>query len=135
MIFLLDTTTVSDLMRENPRAEERLSHIAPTDRVVVCSIVRGEIRYGIERLPPGKRHDALESKAAHLFAAIPCEPVPPIAGDQYGKIKATSQGKGFPLDENDLWIAATALSLGATLVSRDTDFYPVDGLNVIDWTK
>jgi hypothetical protein len=25
--------------------------------------------------------------------------------------------------------------LGATLVSRDTDFYRVDGLNVTDWTK
>ncbi|MGI8742900.1 MAG: PIN domain-containing protein [Bryobacteraceae bacterium] len=26
------------------------------------------------------------------------------------------------MDENDLWIAATALVLDATLVTRDTDF-------------
>lgn len=35
------------------------------------------------------------------------------------------------LDENDLWIAATAMSIGATLVSRDRDFRGIDGLSVI----
>lgn len=36
------------------------------------------------------------------------------------------------MDENDLWIAATTLSMNATLVSRDTDFLRVDGLNVVE---
>jgi predicted nucleic acid-binding protein len=35
------------------------------------------------------------------------------------------------MDENDLWVAATALALGATLVSRDRDFEGVDGLRVV----
>ncbi|HUE24770.1 MAG TPA: PIN domain-containing protein [Bryobacteraceae bacterium] len=35
------------------------------------------------------------------------------------------------LDENDLWIAATAISLGATLVSRDRDFEGIEGLRVL----
>jgi predicted nucleic acid-binding protein len=38
------------------------------------------------------------------------------------------------LDENDLWIAATARALGAVLVSRDADFARVDGLSTEDWT-
>jgi predicted nucleic acid-binding protein len=37
------------------------------------------------------------------------------------------------MDENDLWIAATALALGATLVSRDGDFKQIDGLSVENW--
>jgi tRNA(fMet)-specific endonuclease VapC len=135
VIFLLDTTTFSDLMRENPRTQSKLRGIAPTDRVAICSIVRGEVRHGIERLPLGKRREALDAKSRQLFAALPCEPVLPIAGDLYGRIKATVQSKGLLLDENDLWIAATALSLGATLVSRDTDFHRVDGLSVADWTN
>jgi predicted nucleic acid-binding protein len=39
------------------------------------------------------------------------------------------------LDENDLWIAATARQSRATLVSRDSDFQRIDGLKVEDWTK
>jgi predicted nucleic acid-binding protein len=135
VIFLLDTTAFSDLMQENPRTQDKLATLAPADRVAICSIVRGEIRYGIERVPLGKRREALEAKSLRLFAAIPCESVPPVAGDQYGRIKATSQEKGLSLDENDLWIAATTLSLGATLVSRDTDFQRVDGLTLADWSK
>ena len=36
-----------------------------------------------------------------------------------------------PIDENDRWIAATALALGATLVTRDGDFAGIGGLAVI----
>jgi len=50
------------------------------------------------------------------------------------KIKLTRQQKGLTLDENDLWIAATALALGAILISRDSDFQYIEGLKVEDWT-
>jgi len=69
-----------------------------------------------------------------LFAVFACEPVPASAGDHYGRIKLDGQRKGAALDENDLWIAATALALGATLISRDTDFQEIDGLAIEDWT-
>ncbi len=39
------------------------------------------------------------------------------------------------MDENDLWIAATALSLGATLVTRDSDYEGIEGLQIEDWSK
>jgi predicted nucleic acid-binding protein len=135
VIYLLDTTTFSDLMREQPRTQARVASLAATDSVAICSVVRGEIRYGIERLPPGKRRETLEAKSRRLLAAIPCESVPPAAGDQYGRIKAAVQNRGLSLDENDLWIAATALSLEATLISRDSDFERVDGLGLVDWSE
>lgn len=40
------------------------------------------------------------------------------------------------MEENDLWIAATAISLGAVLVSADGDFERVGApLELEDWTK
>ena len=135
MIFLLDTTAVSDLMREHPRVMQHLAETTVPDRVVTCSVVRGEILFGIERLPQGNRRTRLADKALRLFAAVPCEAVPAEAGDHYARIKIASRRKGLVLDENDLWIAATVLSLAATLVSRDSDFGRADGLNVVDWTQ
>jgi len=69
-----------------------------------------------------------------LFAVFPCEPVPDSSGEHYARAKLARQRSGLPLDENDLWIAATALALGATLVTRDNDFRHIDGLTVDNWT-
>jgi len=134
MMFLLDTNAFSDLMRKNTKLELRLSSLAPADGVVICPIVRGEIRYGIEQLPQSRRRQDLETQAGPLFAVIPCEAIPEAAGDHYARVKLTRQQKGLVLDENDLWIAATALALGAALVTRDRDFQEIEGLSVDDWT-
>jgi tRNA(fMet)-specific endonuclease VapC len=134
VIFLLDTNAFSDLMRENPKIDDHLAGISPMDRVVICTVVRGEILYGIKRLSNSKRQQDLEDKAIQLFSVIPCEPILESAGDYYAMIKITQQRKGLALDENDLWIAATALALGAVLISRDSDFYQVDTLVVNNWS-
>ena len=65
------------------------------------------------------------------MASLRCEPVPEQAGDLYAFLKLARQQRGLALDENDLWVAATALALRATLVSRDRDFAGIDGLVVV----
>ena len=132
MIYLLDTSAVSALMRADAGIASWLSSIGADDRVVICTVVRGEILFGLERLAPGRRRTDLEGKAGKLFAAMPCEPIPPAVGDRYADVKITQQRRGLPLDENDLWIAATALALNATLISRDSDFQAIEELAVIE---
>ena len=90
-------------------------------------VVRGEILYGIVRLPRGKRRAELKSKADKLFASILCEGILEPAGDHYANEKYACQSKGLNLDENDLWLAATALTSGAALVTRDNDFQQIGG--------
>ncbi|MGA2115195.1 MAG: PIN domain-containing protein [Bryobacteraceae bacterium] len=131
MIYLLDTNAISALMRADARMASWLSSIGVDDRVMICAIARGEILFGLERLAPGRRRTELEGKAGKLFAVLPCEPVPAAAADVYAKVKISQQRRGIPLDENDLWMAATALALDATLVSRDSDFQTIEGLTVV----
>ena len=105
-----------------------LASLGADDLVITCVIARGEILFGLERLAAGRRRAELEGKAARLFAAMPCEAIPAVAGDRYARLKAIQQRAGLPLDENDLWIAATTLALGAALVTRDSDFQAIEGL-------
>ena len=135
MIFLFDTNAVSDFMDRNPMVDQHLAAVAPGDRVVTSVIVRGEILYGLERLPRGTRRDALSSKAIAALSGMPCEGVPPAAADHYGRLKAAAERRGIAFDENDLWIAATALTIGAIVITRDADFYRPPGIRLEDWTR
>ena len=106
----MDTHVFRELMREHPKVDAHLASAAPAERVMICSVVRGEIRYGIERLPQGRRRQELEAKATKLFAMLPCQPVPEAAGAHDATVKLTRERRGLALDEHDLWIAATALA-------------------------
>ena len=135
MIFLFDTNAVSDWMSRRRMIDEHYAAIAPPDVVVTCTIVRGEILFGIEQMAPGKRRDALAASAHYALSSITCEAVPAVAATHYARIKFGAETHGFALDENDLWIAATAISLSAVLVTRDKDFAGVPALRIEDWTK
>ena len=67
MLFLLDSNAFSDLMRKNPRVEEWLAALSANDKVVICRIVRGEILYGLARLPQGRRRESLAKQTAPLL--------------------------------------------------------------------
>lgn len=134
MTFLLDTNVLSDLMRRHPALEAHPERLSASDRVITCTIARGEILYGLARLPSGQRRAQLELKAANLFGVLHCESIPELAADRYAVVKFARERRGLAMDENDLWIVATALALGATLVSRDTDVRQVDNLMVENWT-
>jgi tRNA(fMet)-specific endonuclease VapC len=133
-VYLLDTTTFSYLMRDDPNVRARIGALSATDRLAISATVRGEILYGIERLPAGRRRQALEAKAQQLFGALPCEAVEAAVADGYARLKRTAEQAGTSLDENDLWIAATAHALGAVLVTADSDFSRLPVLTMEDWT-
>ena len=131
MLYLLDTNSISRLMREDAEMAVWLGSVRDDDHVVTCTIARGEVLFGINRMMPGRRRSELEFKAQQLFAVLPCEAVPPSAGDQYANLKLSQQRRGLSLDENDLRIAASALAIGATLVSGDRDFAGIESLALI----
>jgi tRNA(fMet)-specific endonuclease VapC len=133
--YLLDTSTFSDLVRENQQVAARLKALTTTgSTVLICAITRGEVLFGVERMPTGKRREEIANKTAQFLAGFPCVAVNETAADHYARIKVLRQQSGVALAENDLWIAATALALGATLVARDSDLDNVPGLVTEHWT-
>jgi tRNA(fMet)-specific endonuclease VapC len=130
--YLLDTNAVSDLMRGDARIRQRIAACRGTLSTSV--IVVGEIRYGLERLTPGPNRKKLQTKARRALAALRIRPLTRRIAEVYGQTKRTIETTSTALEDNDIWIAATAISSGAVLVSRDSDFHRVSGLVVEDWT-
>jgi predicted nucleic acid-binding protein len=122
-------------MKDTAEVKGRLDSLIESDYPFTCPIVKGEILFGIVRLPDGKRRQYLQQKANELFAAVPCDPIPEDVGEAYAEIKVAAQQQGAPLDECDLWIAATALTLDAILVTSDSDYQRITelGLRLENW--
>ena len=129
---LLDTNAVSDLMRDDPKVQTRMG--AHPDPVLTSVVAVGELRYGLSRLPLGQKRQHLEARAQGVLALLAIEPVTEAIADSYGGLKASLESQGLNLDDNDLWIAATALTLGYLVVTRDQIFSKVPGLQVEDWS-
>lgn len=133
--YLLDSSIFSLLVADNQDVRLRVTKLQFPDRVTICSVVRGEVLFGVERLPEGKRRRELARKVTDWLAALSCQSAPEVAGDHYARIKRGAERRGTPLGENDLWIAATAVALGAVLVTKDTDFDRVPELRCEDWSR
>ena len=138
MNYLLETYTCSFLMAHAPHVTAHFDSLADlNDYLFTCTIVRGEILFGIQRLPIGRRRQVLENQAINLFEGLPCLAVPMEAADYYAPMKQYAEQHGTPLSENDLWIAATAMAFDATLVTADSDFQRIAGfgLRLEDWAN
>ena len=134
MLYLFDTNALSDYMAGHAKLRARVSSLAAVDEAVICTIVRGEILFGIERLPPGSRRTQLEQAATRAFQGFRCLAIPESAADVYASLKRVCERTGVAMDDNDLWIAATALAERAILVTRDKDFSRLPSLSLQDWT-
>lgn len=135
--YLLETSTCSALMRNDPKVKERLKTLTESDYLFICPIVKGEILFGIVRLPAGERQQDLQQKAKELFAEIPCDPLPENVAEVYAHTKAAAQKQGTSLSRCDLWIAATALALDTILVTSDSDYGRITelGLRLENWVN
>ncbi|HZZ80545.1 MAG TPA: type II toxin-antitoxin system VapC family toxin [Gemmataceae bacterium] len=130
--ILLDTNAVSDIMRDHPQV---LASVASCrDPITTSAIVVGEIQYGLDRLPTGKKKLDLTARAAAILGAIRLVAIADGIARAYGRLKAASEQQGLNADDNDLWIAATAIEQGSVLVTRDQIFSRISALQSIDWT-
>lgn len=128
--YLLETTTCSDLMKDDPIVKSVFNSLTTSDYHFTCTIVKGEILYGIAALPDGKTKRNLEQRADKLFDEIQCDPIPENVAEVYAKIKVVAKEQGISISESDLWIAATAISLDAILVTSDRDYTNIVGIGL-----
>jgi toxin FitB len=134
-VIVLDTNVVSELMRPEP-APSVAAWVRGRDRRELCmtSITLAEIRYGIARLPDGRRKQVLLDTADDIFRTFAEQilPVDAAAADQYAIIASTRERAGKPIPGFDALIAAVCRSLGAALATRNQPDFDGTGIEIID---
>ena len=128
---MLDTNTVSHLIKRQPQAIARLLHV-PMHNVCISAITAGELAFGLAKRPQAM---ALREAVNEFLRRAEVMPWDDAVAQTYGTLRAELNKNGTPLAALDLQIAAHALHLKATLVSNDKAFAQVGGLIVEDWVK
>jgi predicted nucleic acid-binding protein len=133
-VIVLDTNVISALMRPviDPAVATYLQ-ARPPDTLFTASLCEAEIRYGIARLPQGRRRDALEA-AFQVFLRdgfggriLVFDSACAVA---YAAIRVRREAAGLPVAVPDAMIAATALAHGATVATRNVADFAHCGITV-----
>ena len=134
-MIILDTNVVSELMRPEP-APGVASWIRDRDRreLRMTVITLAEVRYGIARLPDGRRKQVLLDAADEIFSAFADQvlPVDIAAAERYAVIASSRERAGKPIAGFDALIAAVCRSRGAALATRNVTDFDGTGIEIID---
>jgi tRNA(fMet)-specific endonuclease VapC len=125
--FLLDTNIVIAIFANDKSA---MTPLADASEVFVPSVTMGELYYGAHKSDRFEFNISRIDEFASISSVLGCDLQTSRA---YGKIKNALREKGWPIPENDIWIAAIAVQYNLTLVSRDDHFKRIDGLHTEIW--
>ena len=130
--YLLDTNICIYLTKQqHPAVIKRFDSLAENE-VAMSVITFGELQFGAQKSQQRKQVLATLEK---LSLVIPVLAMTVDASQHYGEIRASLQKQGTPIGNNDLWIAAHALTEGLILVTNNMrEFERVSDLKVENWT-
>jgi tRNA(fMet)-specific endonuclease VapC len=129
MIYLPDTNAVFAYMRgDNPKLVEKTRDAF--GELCLSVIVLAEREFGVTK---GTNANA-RLKLAELAQTLPVEPFTRDDSTHYAAIRHDLEARGVGIGPMDTLIAAQALRLGATVVTRNVrEFGRVSGLKVENW--
>jgi tRNA(fMet)-specific endonuclease VapC len=130
LIYLPNTNAVSVYLRGSDEVLTARMQ-AEFASLRLSALVVAEREYGIVRHAAGLRYRA---RFEQLVADLPVELFTREDAAQYARIRATLEKRGRSIGPIDTLIAAQALRLDATIVTRNTrEFERVPGLKCENW--
>jgi tRNA(fMet)-specific endonuclease VapC len=148
-VYLLDTNHCSRIINGDSAVITQLQQNASTG-VATSVIVRGELIFMAQN---SQQQTSNLQRVQAFLQAIDLYPVNGEVGDRYGELKAKLYAQFAPkernkrrqtsiqdlgFDDNDLWIAATAIQYNLTIVSADSDFQRIQQVQrfpLITWVS
>lgn len=139
MNYLLDTNVISELIskRSNKKVVEWLDRL-DSNTIYLSVITIGEIRKGIEKLPPSKRKERikewLEGDLLLRFQGRILEITTEVMLI-WGELTGRLEKEGRPITAIDSLIAAIALQGNYRLVTRNEHDFQYTGVTIINLWK
>ena len=135
-MILLDTNVISELWRPKRNMDvERWVDAQPTLTLFISSITLAELHFGVSRLPEGGRKNLLSNAIEKMVTDTFVQRILPFdarCARAFGQMKAERERLGRPIVFADAAIAATALTYGLTLATRNLRDFDGLGLALID---
>lgn len=136
MRFLLDTNVLSEPLKTRPNERVVRQLRLHEGHVGMAAISWHELRFGVERMPAGKRRDAFREAVARLRVHYPVFDYDAASAEWHARERARLEAKGRQAEYADGQIAAVAATQQLTLVTANArDFRHFDGLAVVDWSR
>lgn len=134
-MIVLDTNVLSEPLRKMPaqKVVEWLDNQS-AETLYITAVNRAELRFGVLRLPNGKRKNALAAqieRVLELFEDRTLE-FDSVAADKLAQIAAECEKNGKRALAPDAYIAACAAAHGFAVATRNVNHFEHLGVRVID---
>ena len=134
MKYLLDTNVISEPLRPEPNRRVLRQLRRYEGDIAIPSVAWHELKFGLERLPPSRRRDAIEHYLADVVLRIPILDYDRASAEWHARERARLVGRGQTPPFIDGQIAAIARTHDLTLVTfNEGDFRRFEGLRVQGW--
>ena len=129
MTYLPDTNAISAYMRgDSPKLNSKMAEAF--GELCLSAIVLAEREFGVTKGMNARARMVL----AELAQTLPVEPFTRDDSTHYAAIRHDLESRGVGIGPMDTLIAAQALRLGATVITRNVrEFGRVPGLKVENW--
>ena len=130
MIYLPDTNAFSaHLASKSPALSARLKAAQLAGDLRLSIMVLAELEFGAEKARVALGQTLYTRRVRDLSSVLT-----PVPLGHYARVRLHLEGRGEKIGDRDTIIAAHALALGATLVTRNVEeFARVPGLKVENW--
>jgi predicted nucleic acid-binding protein len=139
-VIVLDTNVISELMRARAHPDVvAWVDEQPLNEVYLTAVTTAELRYGLARLPDGRRRTDLADRVRRTIEEDFAGRILPFddeAASHYADIVVDREGRGLAISMADAQIAAICRNHAADLATRNTKDFAHTGIELIDpWQR
>jgi tRNA(fMet)-specific endonuclease VapC len=125
-LVLLDTSAYTAAKKNHPDVTRTLEE---AESILMTPTVIGEVLSGFRKGDYYERNER-DLETFLSTAGVKLIPIDKTTAERYALIHDYLRRAGTPVSPNDIWIAASAMQHGATLLTADSDYQRIPQIHI-----